>query len=323
MKEKGITLITLIITIILLIILASITLYIAIDKNGLIGKAKEAREKWKNAEQQELAELNNISEYLKSEANTGNNGNNCELISKDIEEFIPIVKKSNGDYIEVTVPEIEVTNSNSIVGYAFLLNGEVVEYTKQKEYIYTNLELNTSYNISIIAMDKQGKIKISKIITQETPNKLELYNNGNEYKNITGGWEGRSIANYGLENGQYLKANEYMYVKNTSTNPANASNYYASWVTAKPIDLSKYSKIVVEGQFITPPETRNHIIITTNSTNFRQGTYYLETVAKNVTKMEMDITNINIKQLYIAITCQNSNYNNHTEITIRNVWLEK
>lgn len=322
MKNKGVTLITLIIAIIILIILASITVYIALDKNGIIAKAKEATNKWKNAEQQELIQLNNINEYLKNEGNIGNSGNNCELISKDIADFTPIIKKCNGDYIEVSVPEIEVTNSNSIVGYAFLLNGEVVEYTKQKEYIYTDLQLSTSYNISIIAMDKQGKIKISKSIIQETSNKLELYNNGNEYKNITGGWEGKSLSGYGTENGQYLKTNEYMYVKNTSTRPANASNYYPSWITINPINFSKYSKIVVEGQFITPAETRNHIIITT-STNILQGTSYIETIDKNATKMEMDITNKNIKESYIAITCQNSNYNDHTEITIRKVWLEK
>ncbi len=323
MKDKGITLITLIIVIILLIILASITIYISLGENGIIAKAKQARDKWKNAEQQELVELNNINEYLNSDGNIENNVNNSELISKDIPEFTPIIKKCNGDYIEVMVPEIEVTNSNSIVGYAFLLNGEVVEYTKQKEYIYTDLQLGSSYDISIIAMDKKGKVKISKVVTQETSNKLELYINGDEYKNITGGWEGKSIANYGTANGQYIKTNEYMYVKNTSTNASIGSNYYPSWVTSKPINLSKYSKIVVEGQFITPDQTRNLIIITTNPTYYTQGTYYGTAILENTTRMEMDITNIDIKELYIAITCQNSNYNNHTEITIRKVWLEK
>lgn len=131
-NKHGITLISLIITIILLIILASVAIYIALDKNGIISKAKEARDKWKNAEGKEQTMLNNIDEYLKSEVN---NANNSELISKDIFDFTPIIKKCNGDYIEVTIPEIEVINSNEIVGYAFLINGEVVEYTKAKEYI--------------------------------------------------------------------------------------------------------------------------------------------------------------------------------------------
>lgn len=172
-------------------------------------------------------------------------------------------------------------------------------------------------------MDKKGKIKISNIVKQETSNKLEIYSNGEEYKNITGGWEGKSVAGYGTENGQYIKTNEYMYVKNTSTRPSASSNYYASWVTAKQINLSKYSKIIVEGQFITPNETRNHIIVTTNSDNISQGTSYYRNINENATKIEMDIANKNIKESYIAITCQNSNYNNHPEITIRKVWLEK
>ena len=45
MKNKGITLISLVITIILLIILSGITLSLVIGKNGLFEKAKSAKEK--------------------------------------------------------------------------------------------------------------------------------------------------------------------------------------------------------------------------------------------------------------------------------------
>ena len=45
MKNKGITLISLVITIILLIILSGITLSLVIGKNGLFEKAKSTKEK--------------------------------------------------------------------------------------------------------------------------------------------------------------------------------------------------------------------------------------------------------------------------------------
>lgn len=321
-STKAVTLITLVVTIVILIILASVTIHFTLGNNGIIKRAKEAKEQWINAEQQELVGLNELNKNFGSE---GNNSNNSELTSNDIGNFTPIIKECNGDYIEIELPEIEVSNSNSIVGYAYLLNGEVIEYTKEKTYTYKDLELDSPYNISVIAMDKQGKIKSSNNVKQQSSNKLEIYNNGNEYKNITGGWEGKSTAGYGVQYGQYDKTNEYMYVKNTSTNPSSSSNYYPSWVTLKPINISKYTKIVAEGEFITPTGTRNIIIITTNSSNYSNGTSEKNVIEENATKMEMSLVNIDtkLKESYIALSAANSNYNEHTEMTIKKVWLEK
>lgn len=324
--NTGITLITMVITIVILIILASIVIYFTLGNNGIIKKAKEASEKWKTMQQQELSGLNELDKYFGTE---GGSFSYSESNSNDIKSFTPIIKECNGDYIEIELPEIEVINSNSIVGYAYLLNGEVVEYTKEKGYIYKNLELDSNYDIKVIAMDKKGKIKISNNVNKQTSNKLEIYNSGNEYKNITGGWKGISVSGYGTGYGQYSKTNEYMYVKNTSTNPHISSNYYPSWVTSKPINISKYSKLVAEREFITPSKGTNklvnRLIITTDSEKYTNGTWANSSITENATKMELDLSNIDekLREAYIALTAQNSNYNEHTEMTIRKVWLEK
>ena len=44
MKEKGITLVALVITIVVLIILASISVYALIGQNGIIERVKQAKE---------------------------------------------------------------------------------------------------------------------------------------------------------------------------------------------------------------------------------------------------------------------------------------
>ena len=62
-KESGITLIALVVTIIVLLILAGVTLNIAIDNGGLISRAREAKETYKQAEQNDLAALEKIAEY--------------------------------------------------------------------------------------------------------------------------------------------------------------------------------------------------------------------------------------------------------------------
>ena len=49
-KEKGITLVALVVTIIVLIILAGVTLNIILDQNGIISKTQQAKEEWNEAE---------------------------------------------------------------------------------------------------------------------------------------------------------------------------------------------------------------------------------------------------------------------------------
>jgi formylglycine-generating enzyme required for sulfatase activity len=59
-KERGITLVALVVTIIVLMILAGITLTLVLGQNGLIGKAREAKEISTNAEKATGEELNNL-----------------------------------------------------------------------------------------------------------------------------------------------------------------------------------------------------------------------------------------------------------------------
>jgi len=67
-REKGITLIALVVTIIVLLILAGIALNLTIGENGIINKSKLATEKWEEASKNEQGELEKaeeaIDEYL-------------------------------------------------------------------------------------------------------------------------------------------------------------------------------------------------------------------------------------------------------------------
>ena len=56
-KQKGITLIALVITIIVLIILAGVAINLTLGQNGLLNRTKEAREKYEIASAKEYIEL--------------------------------------------------------------------------------------------------------------------------------------------------------------------------------------------------------------------------------------------------------------------------
>ena len=66
-EEKGITLIALVITIIVLLILAGITLSMVLGPNGIIERAKEAKEQTEGAALNEQLMLNEVDRYLEEQ----------------------------------------------------------------------------------------------------------------------------------------------------------------------------------------------------------------------------------------------------------------
>lgn len=64
MRQKGITLIALVITIIVLIILAGVSINLLVGEDGLIKKAREASEETKNAEEDEKSRLNTLENLM-------------------------------------------------------------------------------------------------------------------------------------------------------------------------------------------------------------------------------------------------------------------
>lgn len=90
-RNKGITLIALVITIIVLLILAGVTLTTLTGKNGLLNKAKNASEEYEVSSEKEQVDIAQMS--LKNESN---------INEKTWEDLIPnttVTKVSEKDYI--------------------------------------------------------------------------------------------------------------------------------------------------------------------------------------------------------------------------------
>lgn len=65
-KEKGITLIALVVTIIVLLILAGVAISLTIGQNGIFGKAQDAVNTWRNAETNQEHAFNGFSDKYDS-----------------------------------------------------------------------------------------------------------------------------------------------------------------------------------------------------------------------------------------------------------------
>lgn len=66
-NQKGITLVALVVTIIVLLILASVSINLVLGENGIITRAKQAKENTETASADELVDLNNLDEELTEE----------------------------------------------------------------------------------------------------------------------------------------------------------------------------------------------------------------------------------------------------------------
>ena len=106
-KQKGITLIALVITIIVLIILAGVSISLVLGENGIVSKAKKAKENTELAKVEEETRLNELVKQLE-EGTSGNTTNPPEAI-KTVEEVkggdyfnkLTTIKDSNGNLIKV------------------------------------------------------------------------------------------------------------------------------------------------------------------------------------------------------------------------------
>ncbi len=188
-KEKGITLIALIITIIIMLILAGVVINLTIGKNGLFKTAKQAAKNYTNAEAKELAGLNNITNVVEQAVNgeTEGNGETGPSIPETpiIDESILALKA--GDYIKY--------NSGA--------NGEIlcrVLYPLSSEY---GLQIISDKNVKNVTL---GSTTYSEAV--ESYNKaIETLNNEAEaYINAEYAYDARCVGSLPtVKNGIFTK----------------------------------------------------------------------------------------------------------------------
>ena len=63
-QERGITLIALVVTIVVLLILAGVSISLVLNNNGVISKAKDARDKYAEAQTNDEKQLNEVSDWI-------------------------------------------------------------------------------------------------------------------------------------------------------------------------------------------------------------------------------------------------------------------
>ena len=157
---KGITLVALVVTIVVLLILAGVSINLVLGENGLIEKAKEAKEKTNNSGKDEAIELALVNYRIEKEKNSNANLKEClqnELENIDILEENPsedieiiakyseglLIIKSDGTYIK--------TKSENLVGNTFFRN----IYDNESKISYENGEINITDDRYIMCISNE------------------------------------------------------------------------------------------------------------------------------------------------------------------------
>ena len=63
-QERGITLIALVVTIVVLLILAGVSISLVLNNNGVISKAKDAKNQYAEAQTNDEKQLNEVSDWI-------------------------------------------------------------------------------------------------------------------------------------------------------------------------------------------------------------------------------------------------------------------
>lgn len=97
-QEKGITLIALVVTIVVLLILAGVSVNAIFNENGLIKKAQEAQSKMDAAKQNDLAQLDELDNWITNNVNGNGNSAESSTLVKQITNNGTNVVGENSDY---------------------------------------------------------------------------------------------------------------------------------------------------------------------------------------------------------------------------------
>ena len=115
-KEKnGITLIALVVTIVVLLILAGVSINMVLGENGIVTKAKDARDKTKQAKQNDLASMDQVvkdmDDILNDNGTSG--GDDTPTETKTLVEAFNAGELKIGDYVEYKPTEGQTYTSET------------------------------------------------------------------------------------------------------------------------------------------------------------------------------------------------------------------
>ena len=259
-KNKGITLVALVVTIVVLLILAGVSINLVLGNNGIIAKAKDAETKSAEASENDLKGMNGlVSEMegaLAGDGGAGGSGTDTKVPAEATAETAPyfpdntftkkegtidtglvIQDESGNEYVWVVVPRTTAVYATTGLGKTTFTDADYTSIENDlKEYTKT-YRGSTSYSDTWYADDKnEGWLSETEYTELKNSMLKSVYENGGFYvgryeagiaENRTGNTDKNSDGKYTIEGmpTPVTKADAYPYTYVTRTQAQNlASN---------------------------------------------------------------------------------------------------
>lgn len=197
----------------------------------------------------------------------------------------------------------------------------------------------TDYELSGTIIDGESVLTITSgdvsttVSVTGTPNTY-LYSNGFEYEDITGGWVNEGNIAF-VEQAPASKDNGMLSIAaaNTGSQKNNAVNTYA---TKNTIDLTKYSKFVIDGEFTVSGANGSANVRATSTLNtsydftvaYEQSVVVFNAAKSTTTNdvFEVDLTTLDFSALdpskvYLAMSAGIWAANTNASCNVRNIYL--
>ena len=127
-KNKGITLVALVVTIVVLLILAGVSINLVLGDNGIVKKAQDAKTKSAEASENDLKGMNGLIEQMESTLNGGSSDNKeDDELGKLVNDMGTLPEDTTPYFPSSDFKRREKTNTE---------NGLVIEDTEGNEYVW-------------------------------------------------------------------------------------------------------------------------------------------------------------------------------------------
>ena len=327
-KNKGITLVALVVTIVVLLILAGVSINLVLGNNGIIAKAKEAQRKSAEASQNDLIGMNELAQQLKEQINgsagsgSGNGGAGTKVPAEATAETAPyfpdntftkkegtidtglvIQDASGNEYVWVVVPRTTAVYKTTGLGKTTFTDADYTSIENDlKEYTKT-YRGSTSYSDTWYADDKnEGWLSETEYKTLKNSMLKSVYENGGFYV-------GRYEAGIGTNrtsiesqvNGKYpvpttapvSKADAYPYTYVTRTQAQNLASNVNSGTKTSSLMFGVQWDLVLAFMSKDTAKITSTDDLTTNSTaigNYRDSVFQLSQTGKYATMSDYNLS---------------------------------
>ena len=251
-KNKGITLVALVVTIVVLLILAGVSINLVLGNNGIIVKAREAQKKSAEASQNDLIGMNELTQQLEGVlnenggGNTGESGTDIKVPAEATAETAPyfpdntfakkegtidtglVIQDAKGnEYVWVVVPRTTAVYATTGLGKTTFTDADYINIeTDLKNYtsIYRN---GTNCSDTWYADDKnEGWLSETEYKALKNSMLKSVYENGGFY---VGRYEA-GIAENGTSDEQTNSDGKYT-IEGMPAPLSKADAYPYTWVT--------------------------------------------------------------------------------------------